>query len=414
MRPLAVFLIGLALLPAGAGAETPPPIVLGEAHAQPADSDFAQGWRMALEAVNQAGGVMGRPLRVVPVRSGPNATPPPDVHMLFDGAQDSAQALALARQAASWRLPYLVVRAPSDRLVWQEGNRYTFRLAPSTRMRVAALAPRALALRQKRWALVHEAAQDGQEEAAAFAATLAAFQSQTEIVGRHAVTPGNVDAELLRAVQAEQPQALLLALRGADLAAFGKLLRQQPALQDLPVIVMHGEALDTPAPAGWIVATHDMLPAGQDGFAQAFAARTGHPATLPALQGYLALQSLSAALRLAQSTDAEKLVDALEGLRLDTPSGPIHYRKVDHQSTMGLFVATGNEQGMDSRHYLDGARLQLPDAVAQRLRSPAKPVHTAAAPPADTGAGAPPAQASPAFGVSRFRSGGTTLAAWPD
>ncbi|AHV94188.1 periplasmic binding family protein [Bordetella holmesii 44057] len=105
-----------------------------------ADKEFAQGWRMALEDINQAGGVLGRPVQVVPIKIAPGA-PVPNVIALFDPEPDSAQALLTSRQAAAWQLPYLVVRAPSDRLVWQEGNRYTFRLAPSSRMRIAALAP---------------------------------------------------------------------------------------------------------------------------------------------------------------------------------------------------------------------------------------------------------------------------------
>ncbi len=408
--PLAFVVVPALLAGAAAHAESPAPIRLGEAHAQADTSDFGQGWRMALEEINQAAGVLGRPLEVVAVDVQAGAARPAEIALLFDGDPDDARALQTSRQAAAWRLPYLAGRAQTDRLIWQEGNRYTFRLPPSTRMRIAALAPRALALRQKRWTLVYTASQRGQEEAATFAAMMTAFQSKTEIVSRLAVAPGQVDATLLRAIDESRPQALLLALDGPELAAFARLLREQPQADPLPAVLTHGEDLPDPAPAGWIAATHGDSD-GQADFASAYRSRTGRAASLPALQGYIALQSLAQALRVAQSTDAEKLADALQGLRLDTPLGPIQYRKIDHQSTMGLFVGPQDDQ--EAPRYIDGSRLQLPDPVAYRMRDlskPPRPAPTAPAPAAQEAA----APAAPAYGVSRFASGGTALSAWPD
>ncbi|AKQ56805.1 ABC transporter substrate-binding protein [Bordetella hinzii] len=409
MRFPFAFVVGLSLVAGAAHAEPPVPIRLGEAHAQADTSDFGQGWRMALDEINQAAGVLGRPLEVVAVDVQAGAARPADISLLFDGNPDDALALQTSHQAAAWRLPYLAGRAQTDRLIWQEGNRYTFRLPPSTRMRIAALAPRALALRQKRWALVYTASQRGQEEAATFASMMTAFQSKTEIVSRLAVAPGQVDAGLLRAIDESRPQALLLALDGPDLAAFARLMRAQPQADLLPAVLTHGEDLPGPAPAGWIAATHGDSDS-QAAFASAYQARTGRLPTLPALQGYIALQSLAQALRVAQSTDAEKLADALQGLALDTPLGPIQYRKIDHQSTMGLFVGAG--EGQESPHYVDGSRLQLPDPVAYRMRDlskPPRPASTAPAPPTQEAAPAPPA-----YDVSRFASGGAALPAWPD
>lgn len=247
--PLAFVVVPALLAGAAAHAESPVPIRLGEAHAQADTSDFGQGWRMALEEINQAAGVLGRPLEVVAVDVQAGAARPAEIALLFDGDPDDARALQTSRQAAAWRLPYLAGRAQTDRLIWQEGNRYTFRLPPSTRMRIAALAPRALALRQKRWTLVYTASQRGQEEAATFAAMMTAFQSKTEIVSRLAVAPGQVDAGLLRAIDESRPQALLLALDGPELAAFARLLREQPQADPLPAVLTHGEDLPDPAPA---------------------------------------------------------------------------------------------------------------------------------------------------------------------
>ncbi len=414
MPSTVAFVLGLALLAGSAvHAESPAPIRLGEAHAQPDTSDFGLGWRMALDEINQAAGVLGRPLEVVAVDLSASEALPADIALLFDGVSDSALALQTSRQAAAWRLPYLAGRAQTDHLIWQEGNRYTFRLPPSTRMRIAALAPRALALRQKRWALVYTQSQRGEEEAATFASMMTAFQSKTEIVSRLAVAPGQTDAELLRAVGESRPQALFLGLDGPDLAAFTRLVLEQPPADHLPAVLTHGEDLPGPAPAGWIAAAHGDSDS-QTGFASAYTVRTGRAPTLPALQGYIALQTLAQALRVAQSTDAEKLANALQGLQLDTPLGPIQYRKIDHQSTMGLFVGARD----DALHYIDGSRLQLPDGAAYHMRDLSKPARPAppapAVPEAAQANTQEEARTPPAYDVSRFASGGAALSAWPD
>jgi branched-chain amino acid transport system substrate-binding protein len=90
--------------------------------------------------------------------------------------------------------------------------------------------------------------------------------------------------------------------------------------------------------------------------------------------GYTAVMSAVAAIRKAGSTDSEKLVSAMKGLRVDTPFGPITFRALDHQSTMGAYVGrTSRKDGkgvMTSWSYADGARFLPPDADVRKLRPP--------------------------------------------
>ena len=44
------------------------------------------------------------------------------------------------------------------------------------------------------------------------------------------------------------------------------------------------------------------------------------------------------ALKEAGSTDTEDLVEAMSGLQVDTPLGPVLMRDIDNQSTMGAYV----------------------------------------------------------------------------
>jgi len=88
--------------------------------------------------------------------------------------------------------------------------------------------------------------------------------------------------------------------------------------------------------------------------------------------GYSTMYTVANALKKAGSTDTERVIAALEGLEMDTPFGPIVYRAVDHQSTMGAYVgqlARKNGKGvMVNWHFADGAQYLPSPAEARMLR----------------------------------------------
>ncbi|MEL0144165.1 MAG: ABC transporter substrate-binding protein, partial [Alphaproteobacteria bacterium] len=75
--------------------------------------------------------------------------------------------------------------------------------------------------------------------------------------------------------------------------------------------------------------------------------------------GYNTILTIAAMLKKAGSTDTGAMVAAMEGLEVDTPFGPITYRTIDNQSTMGAYVgrtakADGKGVMIDFR-YANGA-----------------------------------------------------------
>jgi branched-chain amino acid transport system substrate-binding protein len=66
------------------------------------------------------------------------------------------------------------------------------------------------------------------------------------------------------------------------------------------------------------------------------------------------------------------MVDAMEGLSFDSIVGPITYRKIDHQSTMGAYVGyTALKDGkgvMVKWQYADGKDFLPGDAEVMQLR----------------------------------------------
>ena len=66
------------------------------------------------------------------------------------------------------------------------------------------------------------------------------------------------------------------------------------------------------------------------------------------------------------------MVNAMEGLRLSSPVGPITFRKIDHQSTMGAYVGrTALKEGkgiMIDWKYAHGKDYLPSDAEVRKMR----------------------------------------------
>jgi branched-chain amino acid transport system substrate-binding protein len=97
-----------------------------------------------------------------------------------------------------------------------------------------------------------------------------------------------------------------------------------------------------------------------------------------ALVGYVTFQSIFAAIRKAQTTDTERLVAALEALKVETPIGAITYRPFDHQSTMGAWVGTTRRDAargvavMSQWEYVPGEKVLPSEAEVRRMRESGK------------------------------------------
>jgi branched-chain amino acid transport system substrate-binding protein len=83
-------------------------------------------------------------------------------------------------------------------------------------------------------------------------------------------------------------------------------------------------------------------------------------------------QSIAAALTKAGSTETAAIQAAFKDLNVDTPMGPITYRGIDHQSTMGAYVGrTALEGGkgiMVDWTYKNGADYLPSDEEVRKLR----------------------------------------------
>ena len=290
--------------------------------------------------------------------------------------------LALTDFAQQKKRFFLAAEPLTDKIVWENGNRYTFRLRPSTYMQVAMLVPEAAAMKKKRWAIVYPNYEYGQSAVATFKQLLKAAQPDVEFVAEQAAPLGKVDAgSVVQALADAKPDAIFNVLFAADLAKFVREGNTRGLFAGKGVVsLLSGEPeyLDTlkgEAPEGWIVTGYPWYAIhtpDHEAFLDAYKKRFKDYPRAGSVVGYNAIQSIAAGLKKAGSADTEKLIAAFRGLEVRTPFGPITYRAQDHQSTMGAYVGRtglyGGKGVMVDFKYMDGAKFQPSDAEVKKLR----------------------------------------------
>ena len=364
--------------------------------AQPAFLEpYKKGMELALAQINLTGGVGGKKLVLVTrddngnpadaVRAAEELVTREKVDVLM-GSFLSHVGLALTDYAQQKKRFFLAAEPLTDKIVWEQGNRYTFRLRPSTYMQVAMLVPEAAAMKKKRWAIVYPNYEYGQSAVATFKRLLKEAQPDVEFVAEQAAPLGKVDAgSVVQALQDAKPDALFNVLFAADLAKFVREGNTRGLFQGKGVVsLLTGEPeyldpLKGEVPLGWVVTGYPwyaLFTPEHDAFATAYRKRFKDYPRAGSVVGYNAIQSIAAGLKKAGSADTEKLIAAFRGLEVRTPFGPITYRAQDHQSTMGAYVGKtglyGGKGVMVNFKYMDGAKFQPSDAEVKKLR-PAAP-----------------------------------------
>ena len=323
--------------------------------AQPAFLEpYRKGMELAIEEINASGGVNGKKVQLV-IRDD-NANPGDAVRAaeelisrekvdVLTGSFLSHIGLALTDFAKQKKFFFLAAEPLTDKIVWQNGNRYTFRLRTSTYMQVAMLVPEAAKIKKKRWAIVYPNYEYGQSAAATFKTLLKAAQPDVEFVAEQAPPLGKVDSgSVVQAIADAKPDAIFNVLFGADLSKFVREGNTRGLFQGREVVsLLTGEPeyldpLKDETPNGWVVTGYPWYGIQTPEHKAFFLAYHGKYKDFPRLGsvvGYSAIKSLAEGMRKAKSTDTEKLIAAFLGLQVSTPFGHVVYRPEDHQSTMG-------------------------------------------------------------------------------
>lgn len=379
----------------GSGAQAQDTIKLGEMNSYKNFAAFLEpykkGWELAVEQVNASGGLLGKKLEIVSrddngqpgdaVRIAEELVTREKVSFLI-GTFPSHVGLAVASFAKEKKVLFIAAEPLTDKIVWDQGNKYTFRLRASTYMQTAMLVPEAAKLKKKRWAIVYPNYEYGQSATAAFKKLMKEVQPDVEFVIEQAPPLGKIEAGAVAdAIAAAKPDAIFSSLFGADLAKFVREGQTRDLFKNMPVFnLLAGEPeyldpLKDEAPVGWWVTGYPWYAINtpeHKAFADAYQKKFNDYPRLGSIVGYAMVQSAAAVIKKAGTLDTEKLVAAMKGLTHSTPLGNITYRPQDHQSTMGAYVGKiGLKDGkgiMTDWYYADGAKFLPSDADVAKMR----------------------------------------------
>jgi branched-chain amino acid transport system substrate-binding protein len=352
---------------------------------------YRKAWELALEEINAAGGLLGRPVEVIArddagkpddaIRHATELVTSEKVDLLA-GTFLSNVGLAVADFALRSKVLFMASEPLTDALVWDKGNRYTFRLRASTYMQSAMLVGEAVKLPARRWVTIAPNYEYGQSAVASFKALLKAARPDVEFVAEQWPALNKLEAgSTLQAVLAARPEAIFNVTFGADLARLVREGNLRGLFPRLPVVsLLSGEpeyldVLREETPANWTVTGYpwDQIATLEHAkFFNAYHHRYNDYPRLGSVVGYAMMQAIAAAVARAKSTDTEKLIAAFRGLSFTSPFGPVTFRALDHQSTMGAYVGKlalrGGRGTMVDWRYADGAMYLPPDEEVRKRR----------------------------------------------
>ena len=397
LLPTLKTLLALATLISSSSLLAQNTIKIGEINsykAQPAFLEpYKKGMELALEEINAPGSVYANKFELI--TRDDNANPGDAVRAaeellsrekvdLLAGTFLSNIGLAVADFAKQRRVFFLASEPLTDKMVWQGGNRFTFRLRASTYMQVAMLIPEAVKLKKKRWAIVYPNYEYGQSAASTFKQLLKNAQPDVEFVGEQAPAFGKIDAgPVAQALADTKPDALFNVLFGADLTKFVREGNTRGLFEGREVVsLLTGEpeyldALKDETPNGWIVTGYpwsNIETPEHKAFLSAYQKRHGDYPRLGSVVGYMTIKAIAEGVKKAKSAQTEALITSFKGLQFDSPFGKVTFRSEDHQSTMGAFVGKiKNDHGkgvMVDYRYMDGSRFQPSIDEIKKLRAP--------------------------------------------
>lgn len=377
------------------GAQAAETIKIGEINSYSRLPAFTQpyknGWELAVEEINSAGGVLGRQIEVI---SRDDAGKPGDAVKIAEelvsrekvvmlaGTFFSHIGLAVTDFAKQKKVMFVAAEPLSDAVTWAKGNHYTFRLRPNTTMQAAMLAEEAAKLGLKRWATIAPNYKYGQDAVAAFKVELLKRQPDAEFVAAQWPAFGKIDAGAeAQALAAAKPDAIYNVTFGGDLAKFVREGNLRGLFEGRTVVsLLSGEPeyldpLKGEAPEGWIVTGYPWYAIDTPEhrrFVNAYRAKYKDYPRLGSVVGYNTFKAIATIIGKAGSTDTEKMIAAAEGITVDSPTGPFTFRAIDHQATMGAYVGrTALKEGqgiMVNWRYADGADYMPTDAEVKAMR----------------------------------------------
>jgi branched-chain amino acid transport system substrate-binding protein len=323
---------------------------------------YKEGLAMATKEINDAGGVLGRPIEFIhrddklkpdeAVKAAREFVLEEKVDFLA-GCITSAVGLAISAYAKDAKVLYFATHCQTSRLTWDEGHRYVAHTTNNVNQYARVIAKKAATLPYTKWAHISPDYEYGQNLWQEFWAYLKHLKPDVEVVQQNWPKLGETDhSSYITALLQSGAEAFFSGLWGAQEIAFVKQARPFGLVEKIRYVT---PAVGTPdeldplgkeAPIGAITTTFPWYDEGvlkrhpqlndwnkkYSEWARAHGLKDSQP-KLGASWGYASAYIIAESIKRAQSTDPDKVIAALsEGFEMQFPWGQVIMRGCDQQA----------------------------------------------------------------------------------
>ncbi|GIX49379.1 MAG: twin-arginine translocation pathway signal protein [Candidatus Tectimicrobiota bacterium] len=318
---------------------------------------YREGIEMALKEINDAGGVLGRPLEFVfrDDKLRPDEAVKAARELVFQervdflaGCISSSVGLALSAWARESRFLYFATHCQSSRLTWDDGHPYIAHTTNNTNQYVRALAKRAATYPYTKWAHISPDYEYGHNLWEEFWDYLKQLKPEVQVLKENWPKLGESDhSSYITALLQSGAEAFFSGLWGSQEIAFVKQAKPFGLFDKLHFFsasVGNPDELDPlgkDAPIGAVTTGFAWYDAGLqtlhpellDWVKRYMAWSKGKEPKLGATWGYATAYIIAEAIKRAGSTDHAKVIGVLdEGFTMEFPWGTVIMRGCDHQA----------------------------------------------------------------------------------
>ena len=354
------FFLVVALMPSLISAKE---IKIGfiDAYSGPASvysNDVVDAFKIEMDKVNASGGILGRQVKILKRDSKfkvdlslghvKEYTMRENVDILA-GTISSSVTLAVSEAAKKEKVPFFCTFAKSENITGAKGHRYVFGIAENTAMAGKAAAAALVNKPYKKFWIAGDDYEYGHAIADAVWNNLKKLKPDVQLMGQTWWKVGEPDfVPYITAIRSAKPDMLILCTGGVGNIPFLKASRATGFAKVIPFWLHTSTEHSTLTPLGMdapegVLGTSNYhfyypeTPKNKNFVKEFMDAYNRYPA-VGALYGYLAAHYIVEGYKKAGKIDTEKLIDAIEGMTIDSPVGNVTLRAYDHQAMLPMFM----------------------------------------------------------------------------
>ena len=342
------------------------------------------GVKIAVEEINKAGGVLGRPLEMISrddklkaevgVREAKDLILNQKVHWI-QGIVSSGIALAVSAYCKTQKVIFIDTVAQSAATTGEKGHRYVFRITTNTTNYARSIANAAAKFwGGKKVFIIGPDYEYGHRCKKDFMKTYTGLVPGAEVVGELWPKLGTKDfTPYITKIMSSNADLVYTSLWGGEVLSFTKTAwpfgyfdRVKMAGQDWGNMEGLSKMTRKAYPKGVLGGSHYpwwlLDNPINNVYYPKFKKVTGMDAGLAAASGYTTVYAMKKAIEKAGSLDTEKIIDALEGMVIDSPVGPLKIRACDHQAMWPFWVGpVAFTKEFSWPHITDAVAMDPPD-----------------------------------------------------